>query len=424
MSSSDGADPRSSPPPAVVIGVDCITGLQTARILADRGVRVHGVTADRRHWGARTNACVEVVESALSGPDLLASLLALGRSLDRRAVLIPCTDAAVETVSRHRDQLRDHFAVSMADHSVTELLLDKLRFARYAEEHGFPVPRTEVITDRSEAEGTAALIGYPCVIKPPSKSAAWLAHTSRKGFAVADAEEFLAVYDRVAAWVPFVLAQEWIQGAEDELYSCNAVFGAGGRPLATFVARKVRQWPPEIGTSASGEECRNDEVLETTVRLFGGLGHRGLAYLEMKRDVRTGRLLVVEPNVGRPTGRSAIAEQGGVELVYTAYCDAAGLPLPDARQQSYGDARWVDVRRDLQAVLVARRHGTLTWRQWLSWLRGPKAHAIWSPRDPGPFVADVLGAARTGIRSLTTTTRNRPTAGPPPRTPITQGTTP
>jgi D-aspartate ligase len=423
MSSSDGADPASPVPPAVVIGVDCITGLQTARILADRGVRVLGVAADRRHWGARTNACAGVVESPLSGPALVASLLELGRSLGQRGVLIPCTDAAVETVSRHRDQLRDHFAVAMSDHSVVELLLDKVRFARYAEDHGFAVPRTEMLTDRAEAERTAAAIGYPCVIKPPSKSAAWLAHTSRKGFAVADPEEFLAVYDRVASWVPFVLAQEWIPGTEDELYSCNAVFGSGGRPLATFVARKVRQWPPEIGTSASGEECRNDEVLETTVRLFGGLGYRGLAYLEMKRDSRTGRLLVVEPNVGRPTGRSAIAEQGGVELVHTAYCDAAGLPLPAAREQSYGDARWVDVRRDLQAVLVARRHGTVTWREWLSWIRGPKAHAIWSRQDPRPFVVDVLGAARTGFRSLGAT-RNPSTTAPPPRTPITQGTTP
>ena len=51
-------------------------------------------------------------------------------------------------------------------------------------------------------------------------------------------------------------------GGEDELYSCNAYFDAAGQPLATFVARKVRQWPPDIGTSASGEECRNDEVLD------------------------------------------------------------------------------------------------------------------------------------------------------------------
>ena len=74
----------------------------------------------------------------------------------------------------------------------------------------------------------------------------------------------------------------------------------------------------------------------------------------------TGRLVIIEPNVGRPTGRSAIAEAGGVELVLTAYCDVAGLPLPGAREQRYVGAKWIDLRRDLQAALVARRQGTLS----------------------------------------------------------------
>ena len=401
MSSSESVPSARTAPPAVVVGLDSITGLQTARILADRSVEVHGVVADRRHWGARTNACVEVVESPLAGPGLVAALTLLGRRLDRPAVLLPCSDAAVDTVSRHRDQLADEgYLLALSDHPVVELLMDKVRFARYAEEQDLPLPRTELLTDRSDAGAVAASIGYPCVLKPPYKTPAWLAHTSAKGFTVEDPRAFLEVYRRVEHWVPFLLAQEWIPGTEDELYSCNAVFGAGGRPLATFVARKVRQWPPDIGTSASGEECRNDEVLDTTVRLFGGLGYRGLAYLEMKRDARTGRMCIVEPNVGRPTGRSAIAEAGGVELVHTAYCDAAGLPLPDAREQRYGDARWLDLRRDLQAALVARRRGTLTLRAWLHSVRGPTAHAIWSRRDPMPFVVDVAGAARTGLSLL------------------------
>src|SRR5919107_970588 len=104
MSASDRAS-LTPVPPAVVIGVDSITGLQTARILAGRSVPVYAVAADRRHWGARTNTCVEVRESALSSRDLVDSLIALGARLDQRAVLLPCTDAAVDTVSRHRDEL-------------------------------------------------------------------------------------------------------------------------------------------------------------------------------------------------------------------------------------------------------------------------------------------------------------------------------
>lgn len=388
-------------PPAIVIGLDSITGLQTARILADRGVPVVGVVADRKHWGARTNACVEVLESALSGEGLVTSLVRLGRRLDRTGVLLPCTDGSVHTVSLHRARLTDRYVLPLAPHAVVEMLMDKVSFARHAAETGLPVPHTEVVGSRAELEAAAARFNYPCVLKPPIKSATWLAKTSAKGFAVQDARQLMSVYDTVATWSPSLLVQEWVVGPEEGLFSCNGYFSEQGAPLATFVARKVRQWPPEIGTSASGEECRNDEVHATTLKLFADVGFHGLGYLEMKRDVRTGQLMIIEPNVGRPTGRSAIAEAGGVELIHTAYCDAAGLPLPEARTQRYLGAKWIDLRRDVQAAVVARRHGTLSLGEWVRWMRGPKAHAIWSPRDRAPFLVDLGHAAATGVHRVT-----------------------
>ena len=387
-------------PAAVVVGLDCITGLQTARILAERGVAVVGLVADRRHFGARTNACVEVIESELSGEGLISSLQDLGRRLGGQSVLIPCTDPSVDELSRRRAELAEWFRLPLVRHDVVEMLMDKASFARYAAERGLAVPRTEVLRDRSDAERAAASLTFPCVLKPPMKSSAWQRQTSAKGFEVRDRDELLRVYDDVAGWAPELLVQEWISGGETELYSCNCYYGEDGEPLVTFIARKVRQWPPNVGTSASGEECRNDEVLGEALRLFGGVGYHGLGYLEMKRDSRTGRLLIIEPNVGRPTGRSAIAEAGGVELVYTAYCDAAGLPLPQERQQRYVGTKWLDLRRDFQAATVAHRQGELSIGEWVRSLRGPKAHAIWSRRDPLPFVVDLIDASSKGGRLL------------------------
>lgn len=389
-------------PPVVVIGLDCITGLQTARIFQERGVPVVGLVANRRHWGARTNACVEVVESELSGDKLIASLHAIGERLGRTSVLMPCTDLSVDTLSRRRDELADRFILALAPHRVVELLMDKVSFARHAADTQLPVPRTETLSSRCDAELAASRLEYPCVLKPPLKSSTWDLHTQAKGFAVHDASELLSVYDRIAGWTPLILAQQWVAGGEDSLFSCNCYFDAAGQPLVTFVARKVRQWPPDIGTSASGEECRNDDVLAATVALFGAVGFHGLAYLEMKQDTRTGRLFIIEPNVGRPTGRSAIAEAGGVELVYTAYCDAAGLPLPMAREQQYIGTKWLDLRRDAQAAVVAWHRGKLSVRAWARSLRGPKAHAIWSRRDPQPFAIDLVQATAQGSRMLGT----------------------
>jgi len=407
MTSLDRSVTSRAGPAAVVIGLDSITGLQTARLLAARSVPVIGVAADLRHWGARTSACVRVVESPLSGDLLVDSLLRLAGTLDSRSVLFPCTDASVDTLSKQRERLGEAFALPLADHSAVELLMDKVRFAEWAEIQGLPVPRTVVIASRADAQRAAAALDYPCVLKPPVKTQTWTAHTSRKGIAVHSPAELLDVYDVVAGWSPVLLAQEWVQGPEHALVSCNAYFGRGGEPLGTFVSRKLRQWPPDIGTSASGEECRDDEVLLTTLRLFRAASFRGLAYLEMKQDVRTERMMIIEPNVGRPTGRSAIAEAGGVELLYTCYCDALGLPLPDSRTQRYGRARWLDLRRDLQALVVGRLRGSASLVEWVRWMRGRKAHAIWSGRDPVPFVVDVRQATVRAARRLVARLRSR-----------------
>jgi predicted ATP-grasp superfamily ATP-dependent carboligase len=381
-----------------VVGLDNITGLQTARILAAHRVPVIGVVSDPRHFGAQTRACVEVVASSFADDDLVATLRSIDERLDRTSVLFPCSDVTVAALSRRRDDLPARMRLPLASHDVVDMLMDKGSFATYAMSAGLPVPRTAVLQTRVHAEDAAETLTFPCVVKPPVTSPTWRANAGAKAYPVRTPAELLEVYDRVSGWAPSLVAQEWVEGGEEALLSCNAYFDGDGKALVTFVARKVRQWPPRIGTSASGVECRDDELRDATIALFEGTRFHGLAYLEAKRDSRTGRLAIIEPNVGRPTGRSAIAEAGGVELVYTAYCDALDLPLPVNRQQSYGQAKWLDLRRDTQAAAVAMRRGDLTVREWAGSLRGPKAHAIWSPRDPKPFVVDVTHAFGEGLR--------------------------
>src|SRR5574341_1720855 len=118
----------------------------------------------------------------------------------------------------------------------------------------------------------------------------------------------------------FIL-QEWIDGPESDQFTCNCYFDRKGRPVVTFVSRKIRQWPPGTGVGCLAVACRNDRVRDETIRLFQSVQYSGLGYVEMKLDQQTGELVLIEPNVGRPTGRSAMAEANGVELLYSMYCD-------------------------------------------------------------------------------------------------------
>jgi predicted ATP-grasp superfamily ATP-dependent carboligase len=386
--------------PAVVIGLDCITGLQTARILAARGVPVIGIARNPGHFACRTRVCERRIAADTHGEGLVEALELLAPTLPEPAVLYPCTDNAVLTLSRERERVQSHHRMVLPDSEVVETLVDKVRFLELAARIGLPLPRTFLIRDRAGALEAAQGLAYPAVVKPPYKTPEWQAATREKAFKVRDGAELLALHERFGVLAPVLIAQEWIEGEESELYSCNCYYGQDGRPLATFVARKLRQWPPETGTSALGEEVRNDAVLRATLHLFDAVHYRGLGYVEMKRDARTGRHVVIEPNVGRPTGRSAIAEAGGVELLYTMYCDATGRPLPEARVQRFVGARWIYWRHDVQAALHAWRGGRLTLRDWARSLRGRKASAVFSWSDPAPFVADLGRTAGLAFRAV------------------------
>ncbi len=402
--------PVSSGPVAVVIGLDCITGLQTARLLSRRRVPVVGIAGNMRHFAVRTNACREIVHADTSGPQLLDALARLAARLPGGGcggVLVPCTDNSVRVLSAHRSKLCEGYRLALPDHDVVEMLMSKHHLHRFAERHGFRVPATFDLHDRGDLERSIERIRFPCVLKPALKDPRWLELSPAKAYKAATADELVRLYEMCSEWSRHLMVQEWIEGPESELYSCNVYFDRASRPLVTFVARKIRQWPPQTGTSCLGVECRADEVLRETVRLFETVRFHGLGYVEMKRDTRTGEFVLIEPNVGRPTGRSAIAEAGGVELLHTMYSDLAGRPLPEARTQTYGDAKWIYLRRDLQASVHAWRRGELSLRQWLRTMRGSKAYAVLSLHDPWPFLHDTRRIIVKGLQTLSRRFRNK-----------------
>jgi D-aspartate ligase len=395
-------------PPAVVVGLDCVTGLQTARILAARGVGVVGIATDPRHFCCRTRACGRVVHADTAGSDLVDALGELAPQLQPKPVLFPCTDMSVLVISRHRERLRGSYHVVLPDADVVEMLMDKRRFYEYATSVGLPVPRTVLLASRSEAEQVGGTLTFPVVLKPPIKTPVWDAHAAEKAYKVSNERELLAVYDGTRSLTDVLLAQEWIAGDETAHYTCNCYFDAASKPVVTFVTRKIRQWPPGTGSASLAVEARNDEVLGETIRLYERVDFRGLGYLEMKQDAKTGRHLIVEPNIGRPTGRSAAAEAAGVEFLYTKYCDAVGLPRPERLDQRYTDLQWIYFGRDVRSAAYHWRRRELSLIEWWRSWRGRKVDAVFSRRDPLPFVLDASRGVPLVLRLLRRRAQRRP----------------
>jgi len=405
-----------SRPPVVVIGLDGPTGLQTARVFAARGIDVIGIAENLRHPCARTRSCRSIVQANRDPRSLVAALGTLA-PLGTPAVLVPCTDLAVLAVARHREDLRRRFFTSVPPLPVIERLMDKALFADFAKRQGLPIPLTHVVRSRQDALEAARETRFPCVLKPAMKATAWDANASAKALFADSPLALLELYDLHASWAESFVVQEYIKGADSDHYTCDSYLSAQGEPLATFSSRKLRQWPPVVGQGSLSVEHRNDAARDEALRVLTSAGHVGQGYVELKWDARSGRHVIIEANVGRPTGRSAAAEKAGVELLMTMYCDLVGEPLPVERVQLYRGAKWIHIRRDVQASV----HAVLTRRSSVrdilrSW-RGRFACALFSLRDPVPFLADLLGAVRRavglGVRRLRAW-RGGPTVPPAP----------
>ena len=382
-------------PPAIVVGLDSHQGIQTARILAAHQVPIIALAKSPDHYCCHTRVCEQILYTDLESRDLIETLETLGPTLSQKGVLIPCSDVTVLLISQHRDLLYTWYHILLPDEAIVERLMDKIQFYTYAQAQNLPIPPTTILYSREDAERAAQMMTFPCALKPPiSADPRWEQNSKHKAYKVSKPEDLLELYDVCCEWSDVLIVQKWVEGDDTHLYICNTYLNRDSEPLVTFVSRKLRQWPPRTGECCLGIEADNEVILHETLRLFKMVGFYGLGYMEMKRDRVDGEYYIMEPNVGRPTGQGAIAEAGGVSLLYTMYCDTVGLPLPDNRAQQYGKVKWIYLRRDLQSAVYYMRRGELNPLTWLRSLFGVRGFALFSWRDPLPFLGDFARAIR------------------------------
>ena len=116
-----------SAPCAIIIGLDSMQGLQTARILAKRGVPVVSIAKDPKYHACRTRVCKDIVYANTENYDLIEVLKNLGKKLSKKAVLYPCQDNNVMLVSQYRNELENYYHIIMPSHEVVEMLINRGR---------------------------------------------------------------------------------------------------------------------------------------------------------------------------------------------------------------------------------------------------------------------------------------------------------
>jgi len=350
---------------------------------ASRGVRQHSLAID-----------------PLTDPASYAAAVGRIARQEGTRVLLPMTDPSLEAVLEHGAVLPAEVTVPFPDLATYRAASDKARVLTLAQACGFGVPETRLIAapeDCDTAVPDAAF--FPAVVKP-HRSVVTVGDVRHKTVVtlVADPAACRRALTALPASAFPVLLQQRVSGVGEGLFALRW----GGRTVALFAHRRLREKPPAGGVSVYRESIPLDErLVGPGLRLLDALGWRGVAMIECKREQATGRQVIMEVN-GRFWGSLQLAIDAGVDFPTLVVRCAMGETVPECRTYRVGvRSRWFwgDVdhlylrfRRSRAELQLGDGAGSRL-QALLDFLRvvpGRDRCEVWRWRDPGPFLVETL----------------------------------
>lgn len=380
---------------ALVLGSD-YRGLGVVRSLGRRGLPVCVVAGGDDVLAAKSRYATHRVALRGTGYDERCEfLLGLAERLRLAGwVLFPTADESAALVARRHEQLAEVFRLTSPPWGQLRWAHDKRLTYELADLLALPCPRRW--SPRSAAEAAELELDFPVIIKPAIRER-FNRLTAAKAWRVDDRRSLRERFAEAAELLDpeLLLLQEIIPGTEHLSY---AALCQRGRPLASVVARRTRQYPTDFGRASTFvETIREPEVADLAQRFLAEIEFDGLVEVEFKRDARDGVLKLLDVNP-RVWGWHSLCQRAGVDFPYLAYRLARGESVPSA--QAAVGARWLRLSTDLPTSLREIARGNLPLFPYLGTLARRHESAIFARDDPRPALVELPMLAATLVRRL------------------------
>jgi D-aspartate ligase len=369
------------------------TGLGIARSLGAHGVPVIGLSAKTGVYGnfTRYAKVLRCPDSREEPGRLLEYLIALGRKSDRKRILFPTRDHDLVLLDRFRKELEPYYISVVPSPEALTACLDKWETFRWSLTAKINTPRCwKIETSEDLAHTLADDITFPCVLKPISayhwrQGQKWDQVGARKAIRVNDADELRKEYASIARAEQRALLQELVPGSDDRLFVAACYLDKTSKLISAFTAQKLIQAPEGFGTGCIVQTVDKPEIIEPALQLLKHMRFTGIAEVEFKQDSRSGEYRLIEVNP-RPWDQHRLGYVIGFDVIYAAYCHAAGLSVPAAgnRQVQF---KWIaeDVFL-LNTIRSLWKRDGMAAKMWHA-ARGRRIYGVWNPRDPVPAIA-------------------------------------
>ena len=266
----------SGPPGALVVGGAHVS-IAVARSLGRRGIPVWLLAS---HPLPRLSRYVQrsFPWPGAEHPDGVTSIVDVAARHGLKGwVLFATGDEDMRLIAQNHALLASHFRVATANWDTIRWVYDKRLTYRRAASLGIDCPRGFQPCDLETVRQSD--VQFPVVLKPACRDGI-NELTKAKAWKADDRDALLALYRRATSLVgnDAVIVQEWIPGNGETQFSYAGLWDRG-KPVASLVARRARQYPVDFGRSSTFVETVEQEQVET-------LACRFLELLELLRRCR------------------------------------------------------------------------------------------------------------------------------------------
>lgn len=357
--------------------------LTAVRALGRKGIKV---TVGESTWlttSAFSKYCYRalVYPSPLFRPSEFVNFLYKELSRHSYQMLLPMEDETLDLISRHHSEFSRFTYLPIVSFEKLHLAWRKDKILQLAEKQGIPIPKTWYIEDISQLKGLKHHLPYPVVIKPRMCSGAvGITYPKNPGDLM---EQYSAVHKRF----PYPLIQEFIP-REGPGYGASFLLNENGQVKASFVHKRLREYPVTGGASTLRESVRRDDIRDMALTLLKVLDWFGVAMVEFKIDPRDGipKLMEINP---RFWGSLSLAVEAGVDFPYLLYLMSRGKKFKPVEHYQIGKkCRWL-LPGDILHFIHNPRRGSLL-PQFLHFWDRNTAYDILSLEDPLPVLGRLL----------------------------------
>jgi len=229
----------------------------------------------------------------------------------RYEVLLVTEFSTQAFIARHRRRVESFARFPYADEDLALRVHDKGALTSFAEANGVACPATFFPTGPDDARDIAERLPYPVLVKPRFSSGG-------RGIVRAEnSRDLAAAYGRVHARYPAPIIQECIPRGGDAL-GVAVLMNRSSIPRASFVYRRLREYPVGGGPSTLRESIASDGLRRTAEGLLSAIGWVGVAMTEFRVDPRDGepKLLEVNPRFWGSLNHAIVC---GVDFPYLLY---------------------------------------------------------------------------------------------------------